>query len=175
MQNYFGMALRSNAGNLAAMKSACMALMYHICGYHYNCPKHVDTWYQYQKDKQDNTSYCTSKCDLPIDVRKTILPINQSLCKTEMLEKCLHGKTQNGTESSNGMIWNREPKVTHVELHVLSVGVYDAIAHFNNGEKAALDIVELLNAHPFIGCRNHRKNVRRCCLIPKKKAITQKH
>ena len=87
VQNYFGMVLRSNAGNLAAMKSACMALMYHICGYHYNCPKHVDTWYQYQKDKQDNTSYCTSKCDLSIDVRKTILPINQSLCKTEMLEK----------------------------------------------------------------------------------------
>ena len=73
------------------------------------------------------------------------------------------------------MIWNREPKVTHVELHVLSVGVYDAIAHFNNGEKAALDIMELLSAHPFIGCRNHRKNVRRCCFIPKKKAITQKH
>ena len=29
MQNYFGIALRSNVGNLAAMKSTCMALMYH--------------------------------------------------------------------------------------------------------------------------------------------------
>ena len=27
---------------------------------------------------------------------------------------------------------------------MLSVGVYDAIAHFINGEKAVLDIVELL-------------------------------
>ena len=57
MQNYFGIALRSNVGNLAAMTSACMALIYHICGYHGNCPKFADTWCQYQKIKQDNTNY----------------------------------------------------------------------------------------------------------------------
>ena len=28
------------------------------------------------------------------------------------------------------------------------VGVYDAIAHFNNGEKAVLDIMELLKIDP---------------------------
>ena len=72
-------------------------------------------------------------------------------------------------------------------LDVLSVGVYDAIPHFN-GEKATLDILELLkvdpgyymtslvdlsicvkNVHLFIGCRNHRKkNVGRCCVVHKK-------
>ena len=36
MQNYFGISLLSNLGNLAAMKSACMASMYHFCGYHDN-------------------------------------------------------------------------------------------------------------------------------------------
>ena len=61
-----------------------------------------------------------------------------------MLEKCLHGKTENTNESFNGMIENHVPKVTHVGLDMLSVGVYDAIAHFINGEKAVLDIVELL-------------------------------
>ena len=35
-------------------------------------------------------------------------------------------------------------KATHAGLNVLSVDVYDAIAHFNNGEKGALDIMELL-------------------------------
>ena len=34
MQNDFGIALCSNVGNLVAMKSAGMASMYHICGYH---------------------------------------------------------------------------------------------------------------------------------------------
>ena len=57
MQNYFGIALRSKVGNIAAMKSPCMDLMYHIRGYHDNCPKSADTWCQYQKDKQDNTNY----------------------------------------------------------------------------------------------------------------------
>ena len=57
MQNYFGIALRSNVGNLAAMKSACMASMHHIFGCHDNCVKYADTWRQYQKDKQ-NSSNC---------------------------------------------------------------------------------------------------------------------
>ena len=69
-----------------------------------------------------------------------------------MLNKCLYGKTQNANESFNGMIWNRVLKATHVGIDVLSVGVYNAIAnaiaiaiaHFNNGEKAALNIMELL-------------------------------
>ena len=46
------------------------------------------------------------------------------------------------------MIWNLVPKATHVGLDVLSVGVYDAISHLDNGEKAALDIMELLKVNP---------------------------
>ena len=65
-----------------------------------------------------------------------------------MLEKCLQGETQNTNESFNGMIWNRVSKVTHVGFDVLSVGVYDAIFHFNNGEKAVLDVLELHNVDP---------------------------
>ena len=48
-------------------------------------------------------------------------------------------------ESFNGMIWNRIPKANHVALNTLSLGVYDAIAHFNMGSKASLDILEDLN------------------------------
>ena len=46
------------------------------------------------------------------------------------------------------MIWNRVTKATHVGLDILSVGVYDAMARFNIGEKAALDIMELLKIDP---------------------------
>ena len=69
MQNYFGIALGSNVGDFAAMKSECMALMYYICGYPDNCPKPADTLCQYQKDKNDNTNYYKSKGDLSIGVR----------------------------------------------------------------------------------------------------------
>ena len=109
------------------MKSACMASMYHICGYHDNCPKSADTCCQYYKDKQDNTNYYKSKGDFPIHVRRAILLIYQSLCKSDIMEKCLHGKTQNANESFNGIIWNCVLKATHVSLDFISVGVYIAL------------------------------------------------
>ena len=95
-----------------------------------------------------NINYYISNGDLPIVVRKAILPIYQSLYKSEMFEKCFHSKTQNVTESFNGMIWNRVSKATHVRLDVLSLGVFNAISHFNNCEKAALIIMELLKVDP---------------------------
>ena len=47
-------------------------------------------------------------------------------------------------ESFDGMICNRVPRVTHVGLHVLSVGVYDAIAYCNKSEGTVFDILELI-------------------------------
>ena len=138
MQNYFGIVLRSNVGNLPAIKSVCMASMYHICGYHDNCPKSADTWCQYQKDKHDNTNCYKSQGDLLIEIRRAILLIYQSLCKSEILERCVYRKTKNANESFNEMIWNRVLKATHIGLDLLFVGVYDAISHFNNGDKAAI-------------------------------------
>ena len=61
-----------------------------------------------------------------------------------MLDKCLHSKAQNMNESFDGMICNRVPRVTHVGLHVLSVGVYDAIAYCNKSEGTVFDILELI-------------------------------
>ena len=58
-----------------------------------------------------------------------------------MLEKYIHDKIQNTNESFNEMIWNHVSKATHVGLDVLPVGVYDPITHFNNGQKAALDVM----------------------------------
>ena len=92
-------------------------------------------------------------------------PIYQSLCKSEMLEKCLHGKIQNANESFNGMIWTNVPKVIHVGLDVLSVGVYDGIAHFSIGEKAVLDLMELFKIDPgyYMTKRCRSVNIRRKC------------
>ena len=36
-----------------------------------------------------------------------------------------------GVHKTQMKVWNRVPKVDHVGIDVLSLGVYDAIAHFN--------------------------------------------
>ena len=63
------------------------------------------------------------------------------------------------------MIWNSVPKATHVSLNVLSVGIYSVIAYINNGEKAALDIMELLKIDPgyYVTMCGRSVNMRRKC------------
>ena len=150
LQNYFGIALRQNVGDLKAMTDGIIASMYHVAGYHDKRPKFPETWCQFQRDKLEGTSLYKPKGELPMDICKAILLTYMDLCKPEMLIKCLHGKTQNSNESFNGMIWNHVPKSYHVGLNILSVGVYDAIAHFNNGEKATLDVLDYINVEPGI-------------------------
>ena len=148
LQNYFGIALRQNCGNLDQMILACKASMFHVAGYHDACPQGQESWCQYQLDRVNNTSLYKDKKVLPLDVRQAILPIYLDLCKRENLEKCLHGRTQNNNESFNGMIWNRVPKATHVGIDILSLGVYDAIAHFNDGAIAAYNILKGVGVEP---------------------------
>ena len=88
------------------------------------------------------------KGGLPLDVHAAILPVYNNLCKRENLSKCLHGRTQNRNESFHGMIWNRVPKANHVSIDILSLGVYDTIAHFNDGAIASLEILKDTNMEP---------------------------
>ena len=84
---------------------------------------------------------------LPLEVIKHVKSVYQDLSKTELLEKCLHGKTQNANESFHGTIWNRIHKTCHVGKNVFELGIFDAVAHFNIGRKVALDM-QLLKITP---------------------------
>ena len=87
------------------------------------------------------------------------------MCRDEMLSKRLHGKTQNANESYNVMIWNKVPKHTHVGLKNLFFGVSDAIANFNYGQKATIDVFRTLNIAPgtntIRGCTTVNRNRKR--------------
>ena len=113
--------------NLENMTNTIIASLYHVSDYHERCPKTNDIWCQFQKDKIDGTDLYKNKHGLPIGIRKERLPIYHALTKPELLKKCLHGKTQNANESSNGMIWNRIPKATHVGINNLSLGVWHEV------------------------------------------------
>ena len=62
-----------------------------------------------------------------------IKPIFEDLSKDELLQRCLHGRTQNANESFNGMIWER-------------------VAHFNIGWKASVLVYEKLSVVPVRYC-----------------------
>ena len=52
------------------------------------------------------------------------------LSDDKLLNKCLHGKTQNANESFNAMIWDRVPQSRYCGFAKMELGVYDAVAHY---------------------------------------------
>ena len=131
--------------------------------WHDHCETGAGSWCKYQVDLINKTSSYKPGPGLPGDVIKHIKPILTDLTKDELLEKCLHGKTQNQNESFNGTIWNRLPTSTYVGREQFEIGVYDAVAHFNVGSKAAVLVFEKLGMRPGMhmmqGCAT--KNVLR--------------
>ena len=65
-----------------------------------------------------------------------------------MLEKCLHGKTQNQNEAANGMVWECIPKEVFVGAGLLEFGLFDAVSHFSTGARTVLLLLKALKISP---------------------------
>ena len=147
LQNYYGIAIRSNIGNLKGMKSAIYASIFHCAAsdrrnLHHHCPDGPDSWCRFKQDRANNTNLYKPGPGLPDNIIELIKPIYKRLSADTLLSKCLDGKTQNQNESLNGMIWNRLPKSVFVGANVLKLGIYDAVAHFNIGATAATEVLK---------------------------------
>jgi hypothetical protein len=143
LQNYYGIAIRGKVGNLEAMKEAIQASLRHCIAskrrnLHMSCPAGADSWCRFQQDRAKGTSLYKPGPGLPDEIIRLVKPID--------------GKTQNQNESLNGMIWNRLPKEVFIGSEVLKLGVYDAVAHFNIGSQAALNVLELRGIDPGTFC-----------------------
>ena len=141
LQNYYGMAIRSNVGDLDMMKKAIFAVLFHVCSsennnYHVHCPSGADSWSAFQLDLVNNTKLHKPGNGLPQEAIKHLNPIFSDLSDDNLLRKCLHGKTQNQNESFNGLIWRRTPKDRFVKMTTFELAVYDAVTHFNIGNFA---------------------------------------
>ena len=77
-----------------------------------------------------------------------VKPIYQRLSDKTLIKKCLHGKTQNQNESLNALVWQRVPKEVFVAKETIEFGLYDAIAHFNNGAQIVLSLYKALGISP---------------------------
>ena len=65
-----------------------------------------------------------------------------------LLQKCLHGKTENNDESLNGLIWKRCPKDVFVGCVTLELVVASAVIPFNDGLSGIIEVFSKLNIKP---------------------------
>ena len=169
LQNYFGVAIRQNSGDMMGMKAGVLATLFHVASskdnnWHFpHCPTGSNSWCKYNLHIANGTKLYKPVPGLPLNIVYKIRPIFEELSKDSELEKCLHGKTQSSNESFNGIIWERIPKNNYVSLPTLEFGVYDAVANFNIGMKATILIYEGLNMVPGVyalrGCK--KLNIKR--------------
>lgn len=151
MQNYYGMAIRNNIVNKYQMKKAIGAILWHCTNYtnesfrHRFCPASDSTWCKWQLDKKNGTNKYKANISIPIDIHNIIRPIFSDLSSNELLEKCLHGETQNSNEALNSLIWTRCPKSTFVNRSTFETGVYSAVLHFNEGEYGVKSVLDYFN------------------------------
>ena len=145
LQNYYGIAIRQNTDSLIDMINAVWASLYHVASSdespnHFMCPTGGDSWCKWQKD----AATCKHTLGLPAAIVSLLEPIYDDLSNANLLAKCLHGKTQNPIECLNKVVWSRCPKEVWVCVNTLQQAAYAAVAHFNDGSKSFINILEQL-------------------------------
>ena len=93
LQNYYGIAIRSNVGDLNGMRKTIHASFFHCASserrdLHTHCPTGPSSWCGF---KRDRNSFKHSP-GLPDAVIAKVKPVCQRLSEDSLLEKCLHGK-----------------------------------------------------------------------------------
>ena len=145
LQNYYGFAIRQNSGNLDKMKEAVSAVLPHVSSsgtnpMHDKCPEGENSWCGYKR----NPATYKHRKGIPKAVADFIQPVFNDLSSSDLLSKCLHGKTQNVNECLNKLIWDRCSKDYFVERDVLEEAVYSAVSHFNDGRTSILNLFQKL-------------------------------
>lgn len=152
LQSYYGNAIRRNVSSVEEMRKAVWAIYFHSTSTdekpaHKLCPNDEHTWCKYNKAQKEGKSY-SHKNAIPSAIAEVIKPIFRSLAEPQLLQKCLHGLTQNPNESFNNIIWTRIPKNVFVGLKTLKCGVYDSVLSFNDGHHGRICVFEKLGLNP---------------------------
>ena len=155
LQSYYGTAIRNNVNDLKNMRTAVWATFFHISDNHGLCPSGENSWCKANNpNKVLNPQSLLSKA-----ICAEIKPIYRDLANPDLLQKCLHGQTQNANESLNMVIWTRCPKDVFVGYTALQIGVYDAVVSFNDGDISKVLILTKMGIKVGKNCYNALKKM----------------
>ena len=90
LQNYYGIAVRSNKGDFDGMKSAILAGLFHCASsenkeYHTYCPDGLNSWRKFKSDRAKGTKTYKAGAGLPVSIIKEVKPIFSRLSSDELL------------------------------------------------------------------------------------------
>lgn len=150
IQNYYGLAIRRNLDSVHDMHQAiCAIFMQKLSNdehqQHGVCPIGKYSWCVFKKA---TVSTYKHKNNLPVAIVEAMRPVFKDLSHPDLLKKCVHGNTQNPNESMNDVVWSRVPKSTFVQIETVSLGVYDAVCTFNEGNSTKLQALKNLCIEP---------------------------
>ncbi|GFX64295.1 CCHC-type domain-containing protein [Trichonephila clavipes] len=150
IQNYYGIAIRSNVGNLQKMMSSVIAAFFHCVSgknnsLHGQCPEGSESWCRYQRAKAARSSLKEIEQGLPNKIINQIKPTYLKLCNETLLKKCLHGETKNCNESYNNILWSIVPKNIFIGLEKFRLGALLALILYNYGYAGILSVIRNVN------------------------------
>jgi hypothetical protein len=144
MQTYYGNAIRNNKGDIKGMHNTIWTILHHSSDAnktrHKYCPPGPTSWCKIKCGEP-----CTSKNLLPMDVVTDIKPLFSRLADKSLLEKCLHGYTQNQNEALNKEIWSLVPKTINAGACTVHTAVALSVAISNNGWTAVERVAHRLH------------------------------
>ena len=153
MQNYYGLAIRNNSGNLEEMKKSIRAIYHHsikcegmsLLEQHQFCPKDKKSWCKFWQEKNFKDAKYSNESLLPPAFFKELQPIFERLCKDELLSRCLKGLTQNQNESLNSQLWTtRCPKTKYCGQRRVEIAVCQAVSVSNTGAASKGVLMKIL-------------------------------
>jgi len=156
MQNYYGIAIRENSGDLDGMKRSIWAIYHHMIReesksleeQHKYCPKEADSWCKFWYDKANNTETYDDKSRLPSVFIEELKPIFTRLSDEDLLKRCLEGQTQNRNESVNGKLWSKCPKSRYCGKRRVVIAVCETVGVFNTGAASKATLMNSCGVSP---------------------------
>lgn len=160
MQSFYGLAIRKNKGDAAAMSKAAHAILKHYSSSldnpcHEDCPQGRESWCSYNRDLATGQStHRPIKDPLPPAIVKVVQPVFDRLGAETFLagsEKCLD---QNNNESLHHVIWGMAPKEQFTSQQEASLAVSLGVLVFNNGVEYTLcKLMPMVNLQVFPAMR----------------------